>query len=131
MNNLSSHHCHRHSHHSPLNRLQPVLELRIPIHRNLERRPGCQNNVRKVLVICGRQVVQLLVNALDVPGKIKISTNQFTTPFRFRPSILLTYSDTWSPTAPRRTSNAAESASDYSWPSSAPPRSPHRAARTD
>lgn len=53
---------------SPLDGLQPILELSTTLLCDLECGTCCHNNAGKLLVVTLRQVIQLLVYALNVPG---------------------------------------------------------------
>lgn len=53
----------------PLDGLQPVLELGTALGRYLEGGACGHHNAGKLLVVALRQMVQLLVDALDVPAK--------------------------------------------------------------
>lgn len=53
----------------PSNGLKPILELGVAFGGYLKCGSRCQYDAGEILIIGGRQVVQLLVNTLNVPGK--------------------------------------------------------------
>lgn len=55
----------------PLDRLQPVLELRVPLRRDLESGACRHYNAGKLLIVALGQMIQLLMDALDVPATME------------------------------------------------------------